>query len=152
MNSERDILIKYIFPELRYRARNLNIDLREVDLRWGITEAESNSDKYVVYILPYLSLEIWLCIFFSHYFLLVCFLYRKVVGNLFKWSYQVPAFYWNPWRTLWLCAKILWPCSEQSRFIMASKVSERSLTNGTWISFSGISSSRWSEGKRIFLH
>ncbi|CAG0907204.1 unnamed protein product, partial [Cyprideis torosa] len=41
MAGERDLLARWIFPELRERARaHLNIDLLDIDLRWGVTEAD----------------------------------------------------------------------------------------------------------------
>jgi len=38
MHGERDILTRYVFPELRARAAPFGIDINEVDLRWGVTE------------------------------------------------------------------------------------------------------------------
>ena len=37
-NDERDILAKFVFPELRRRARDRCVEVIGVDLRWGITE------------------------------------------------------------------------------------------------------------------
>ncbi|XP_043914013.1 telomerase protein component 1 [Protopterus annectens] len=45
MHGERDLLIRSVFPELRARAAQLFIHVQEVDLRWGITEEESRSDR-----------------------------------------------------------------------------------------------------------
>jgi hypothetical protein len=45
MHGERDMLSRYVFPELRARARAHNIDVHEVDLRWGITEAETRQSQ-----------------------------------------------------------------------------------------------------------
>lgn len=45
MYGERDLLIRSVFPELRARAAQLFIHVQEVDLRWGITEEESRSDR-----------------------------------------------------------------------------------------------------------
>ncbi|KAK6467642.1 telomerase protein component 1 isoform X1 [Huso huso] len=42
MHGERDLLVRSVFPELRLRAARLCVNLQEVDLRWGITEEESN--------------------------------------------------------------------------------------------------------------
>ncbi|XP_041095472.1 telomerase protein component 1 isoform X2 [Polyodon spathula] len=42
MHGERDLLVRSVFPELRLRAARLCVSLQEVDLRWGITEEESN--------------------------------------------------------------------------------------------------------------
>ncbi|XP_023230818.1 telomerase protein component 1-like [Centruroides sculpturatus] len=45
MHGERDLIVRFIIPELRVRAKTLNVNIQEVDLRWGITEAESNNSK-----------------------------------------------------------------------------------------------------------
>jgi tetratricopeptide (TPR) repeat protein len=39
--EERDLLVKRVFPELRRRARARFVEVIGVDLRWGITEEES---------------------------------------------------------------------------------------------------------------
>ena len=36
MHGERNLMTRYIFPELIRRAKNLNIDVFPIDLRWGI--------------------------------------------------------------------------------------------------------------------
>lgn len=41
MHSERDILVRSVFPELRRRAASHCLYLQEVELRWGVTEKES---------------------------------------------------------------------------------------------------------------
>eukprot|EP00049_Salpingoeca_infusionum_P007618 m.123911 g.123911 ORF g.123911 m.123911 type:complete len:2859 (-) comp13763_c1_seq1:490-9066(-) len=38
MHGERDVLTRYIMPELKQRMHHLKVHLFEVDLRWGITE------------------------------------------------------------------------------------------------------------------
>ena len=43
--GERDILVRKIFPELRRRCRERQVELVDVDLRWGITEAEAQQGK-----------------------------------------------------------------------------------------------------------
>ncbi|GAB6032044.1 Telomerase protein component 1 [Chamberlinius hualienensis] len=43
MQSERDLLIRHVFPELRRRAKALCLDVFEVDLRWGLKESEDYS-------------------------------------------------------------------------------------------------------------
>ena len=48
MHGERDLLTKYVFPELRCWCYNYFLNLYEVDLRWGITERQSQSDKLVL--------------------------------------------------------------------------------------------------------
>lgn len=47
MFSERDLLVKYIFQELKVRARSLFVDIFEVDLRWGITEEQAQNNELV---------------------------------------------------------------------------------------------------------
>jgi telomerase protein component 1 len=41
--GERDVLTRFVFPELRRRARTLRLHLCEIDLRWGVTEAQVRS-------------------------------------------------------------------------------------------------------------
>jgi formylglycine-generating enzyme required for sulfatase activity len=43
--GERDLLVRRVFPELRRRCRERQVDLVDVDLRWGITEAEAEQGK-----------------------------------------------------------------------------------------------------------
>lgn len=43
--EERDLLVKTIFPELRRRCRERQVELVDVDLRWGITEEEAQQGK-----------------------------------------------------------------------------------------------------------
>ncbi|KAI8493689.1 Telomerase protein component 1 [Branchiostoma belcheri] len=45
MHGERDLLTRFVFPELRARAAERFVHIHEVDLRWGITEEESRSEK-----------------------------------------------------------------------------------------------------------
>ena len=42
---ERDLLTKRVFPELRRRARDRFVEVIGVDLRWGITEAQSQKGE-----------------------------------------------------------------------------------------------------------
>jgi nephrocystin-3 len=39
--EERDLLVKKVFPELRRRCRERQVELVDVDLRWGITEEQA---------------------------------------------------------------------------------------------------------------
>ena len=39
--EERDLLVKKVFPELRRRCRERQVELVDVDLRWGITEKQA---------------------------------------------------------------------------------------------------------------
>uniref|UniRef100_A0A8C6PWJ7 Telomerase associated protein 1 n=1 Tax=Nothobranchius furzeri TaxID=105023 RepID=A0A8C6PWJ7_NOTFU len=41
MHAERDVLVRNVFPELRRRAALHRLYLQEVELRWGVTEDES---------------------------------------------------------------------------------------------------------------
>jgi len=41
MHAERDLLTRYVFPELRQRAKSLFVNLYQTDLRWGIAESQS---------------------------------------------------------------------------------------------------------------
>ncbi|XP_024136918.1 telomerase protein component 1 isoform X2 [Oryzias melastigma] len=41
MHAERDVLVRSVFPELRRRAMPHRLHLQEVELRWGVTEEES---------------------------------------------------------------------------------------------------------------
>ncbi|GFO40942.1 telomerase protein component 1, partial [Plakobranchus ocellatus] len=45
MHGERDLLTRFIFPELRALARRMFINVYEVDLRWGITEEQSKENS-----------------------------------------------------------------------------------------------------------
>ncbi len=47
MHGERDLLTRYVFPELRARAAKHFINVYEIDLRWGVTEEQTRSNKYV---------------------------------------------------------------------------------------------------------
>ncbi|XP_033107315.1 telomerase protein component 1-like [Anneissia japonica] len=44
MHGERDILTRFVFPELRARAKKHYINVYEVDLRWGVTEQEAKQN------------------------------------------------------------------------------------------------------------
>jgi nephrocystin-3 len=43
--EERELLIKNVFPELRRKCRERQVELVDVDLRWGITEKEAQQGK-----------------------------------------------------------------------------------------------------------
>ena len=45
--QEWDLLVKEIFPELRRKARARGVDVVDVDLRWGITQEESEQGKVI---------------------------------------------------------------------------------------------------------
>ncbi len=42
---ERDLLVKEVFPELRRKCAKRFVTFTEVDLRWGITEAQANEGQ-----------------------------------------------------------------------------------------------------------
>jgi nephrocystin-3 len=43
--EERDLLVRKVFPELRRKCREREVELVDVDLRWGITEEEAQQGK-----------------------------------------------------------------------------------------------------------
>jgi nephrocystin-3 len=43
--AERDLLMKRVFPELRRRARDRFVEILGIDLRWGITEEQSEQGE-----------------------------------------------------------------------------------------------------------
>jgi len=45
MMRERDLLVKEVFPELRHKCAKRFVTFTEVDLRWGITEAQANEGQ-----------------------------------------------------------------------------------------------------------
>ena len=47
MHAERDYLIKEVFPELTEWCEERKIRLTDIDLRWGVTEEDSNNSKTI---------------------------------------------------------------------------------------------------------
>ncbi|XP_022100533.1 telomerase protein component 1-like [Acanthaster planci] len=47
MHGERDLLTRFVFPELRARAKKRFLNVFEVDLRWGVTEEETRQNRSV---------------------------------------------------------------------------------------------------------
>ncbi len=45
--AERDLLVKQVFPRLRQKAKRRGVEVIDVDLRWGITEQESEQGKVI---------------------------------------------------------------------------------------------------------
>nr|MDO8115022.1 DUF4062 domain-containing protein [Candidatus Sigynarchaeota archaeon] len=45
MHAERDWLVRVVFPELRERCAKRKLHLVDIDLRWGVTEAEAEQGK-----------------------------------------------------------------------------------------------------------
>ena len=57
MQSERDYLVKFIFPQLRKLCEKRMVAWSEVDLRWGITDEQSSEGR----VLPICLEEIQRC-------------------------------------------------------------------------------------------
>lgn len=51
MHSERDILVKKVFPLLREKLAPYRIKLIDIDLRWGITEDQSENNETIEFCL-----------------------------------------------------------------------------------------------------
>jgi WD40 repeat protein len=47
MHAERDYLVKEVFPELTEWCEERKIRLTDIDLRWGVTEEDSNNSKTI---------------------------------------------------------------------------------------------------------
>ena len=47
MQEERNYLTKYIFPELRSRCGQLQLDFVDIDLRWGVTEEQAERGQVI---------------------------------------------------------------------------------------------------------
>lgn len=45
MHAERDHLVRFVFPELKERCRQLRVRMIDVDLRWGVTEEDAQTGK-----------------------------------------------------------------------------------------------------------
>lgn len=45
MHAERDHLVRFVFPELKERCRKRHVHLIDVDLRWGVTEEDSEQGR-----------------------------------------------------------------------------------------------------------
>jgi WD40 repeat protein len=45
MHTERDHLVRFVFPELKEKCRKKHVHLIDVDLRWGVTEADVQDGK-----------------------------------------------------------------------------------------------------------
>ena len=45
MHAERDHLVRFVFPELKEKCRKQRVNLIDVDLRWGVTEADAQDGK-----------------------------------------------------------------------------------------------------------
>ena len=47
MHSERDLLVRFVFPELKERCLKRGLYLVDIDLRWGVTEEEAKTGQIV---------------------------------------------------------------------------------------------------------
>jgi tetratricopeptide (TPR) repeat protein len=86
MHSERDYLVKYVFPELRDRCIKKGLSLVDVDLRWGVTEEEAEQGKAIEICLD----EIENCRPF----------FIRILGERYGWTpttYQVPDYEKYDW-------------------------------------------------------
>ena len=45
MHGERDLLTRFVFPELQALGKKFFINVYEVDLRWGVTEEETKHER-----------------------------------------------------------------------------------------------------------
>jgi telomerase protein component 1 len=45
MHSERDYLVKVLFPDLRERLERHRVHLIDIDLRWGVTREQADNDQ-----------------------------------------------------------------------------------------------------------
>jgi hypothetical protein len=57
MQEERDVLMKFVFPQLRKLCEERGVTFTEVDLRWGITEEQSQRGE----VLPICLAEVENC-------------------------------------------------------------------------------------------
>lgn len=48
MHGERDYLVKHVFPELREWCEERKLRLIDIDLRWGVSEADATHHKRVI--------------------------------------------------------------------------------------------------------
>ena len=48
MHAERDYLVKRVFPDLQDWCEKRRLRLVDVDLRWGVTEADATHNRNVV--------------------------------------------------------------------------------------------------------
>ena len=48
MHAERDFLVKYVFPELAVWCEERKLKLIDIDLRWGVSTADSQANNTVM--------------------------------------------------------------------------------------------------------
>lgn len=86
MHSERDYLVKFVFPELREKCIKKGLSLVDVDLRWGVSQEEAEQGKAIEICLD----EIENCRPF----------FIGILGERYGWapdSYQVPDYQQYDW-------------------------------------------------------
>lgn len=52
MQAERDVLTKFVFPEIRKRADQRGVEFLTVDLRWGVTSDQVQAGQLLPICLP----------------------------------------------------------------------------------------------------
>jgi ribosomal protein L39E len=69
MHEERDLLLKQVFPAMRWKLEERGIGWNEVDLRWGITESEAQAGQVVPICLSEVSqcIPYFICILGGRY-------------------------------------------------------------------------------------
>lgn len=77
MHGERDLLTRFVFPELRALAQRMFINVYEVDLRWGITEEQSKDNRALEICLKEVS---------------CCQLFVGLLGERYGWTPDVNQF------------------------------------------------------------
>jgi Domain of unknown function (DUF4062) len=55
MHAERDYLVKRVFPELQDWCEERKLRLVDIDLRWGVTEADASNKNAVKICLEYIN-------------------------------------------------------------------------------------------------
>ncbi|KAH9524948.1 hypothetical protein Btru_028330 [Bulinus truncatus] len=78
MHGERDLLTRFVFPELRHLCRKNFINIHEVDLRWGLTEEDTKDNRTLDICLKEVTR---------------CNLFIGLLGERYGWipsSYQIP--------------------------------------------------------------
>lgn len=77
MHGERDLLTRYVFPELRSWCFNYCLNIHEVDLRWGVTQKNAESARLVLLSWEYGS-GIFSCLSFFSFFKFFCLICRNM--------------------------------------------------------------------------
>ena len=48
MHAEQDHLMRFVFPEIKEKCRKNHVHLIDVDLRWGVTQADARAGKIIL--------------------------------------------------------------------------------------------------------